>query len=143
MGQAKATGTISAPLDEVWAIVRDFGNLAWGGIPGVTLQGDGIGAVRTFTSRGQTIHERLETLDDLGHTLSYSIVEPSSIPWTGHLAKIALSPAPDGTAVEWSGRFEPRGLTEEQVTSIVRAIFENGVQQLKRAAEARRQEANA
>src|SRR5262245_48773798 len=77
MGHAKATGTISAPVDKVWAIVRDFGNLAWGGIPGVTLEGEGIGAVRTFTSRGVTIRERLEALDDLGHTLSYSILEPS------------------------------------------------------------------
>ena len=136
MAEARATGTISAPVDKVWAIVRDFGNLAWGGISVLTLEGSGVGAVRTFSAVGVTIRERLETLDELGHSLSYSIVEPSSIPWTGHLARIALSPQLDGgTHVEWSGRFEPRGLSEEQVGAIVRGIFENGVRQLKRAAE--------
>lgn len=135
MGEAKATGTISAPVDKVWAIVRDVGNLAWGGIPGTVLEGEGVGAIRTFTAQGVTIRERLETLDDLGHTLSYTILEPSPVPWTGHLARIALLQEPSGTHVEWSGRFEPKGLTEEQVSGIVRRIFENGVRNLKRAAE--------
>jgi hypothetical protein len=135
MGEASATGTISAPLDKVWAIVRDFGNLEWGGIPGTTLAGTGVGAVRTFSARGLTIRERLESFDDLGHTLSYSIVEPSPLPWTGHLARIALRAEPGGTRVEWSGRFVATTLSDQQVSAIVRGIFENGVRNLKRAAE--------
>lgn len=137
MGEARASVTIAASVDKVWAIVRDFGNLEWGGIRGVTLEGNGVGAVRTFSAQGLTLRERLETIDDLGHTLSYSILEPSPLPWVGHLAQIALFPAPGGTRVEWSGRFQATGLSDEGVTAIVKGIFENGVRQLKRAAEGR------
>jgi hypothetical protein len=137
MPEVMVTGTISASVDKVWSIVRDFGNLEWGGISGTTLEGDGVGAIRAFAAQGVTIRERLETLDELGHTLTYSILEPSAIPWTGHLAKIALVPQPGVTRVEWSGRFEPRGLSDEQVGAIVRAIFENGIRNLKRVAEGR------
>jgi hypothetical protein len=138
MPHVKVTGTISASVDKIWSIVRDFGNLEWGGITGTTLEGVGVGAVRTFSAQGVTIRERVEAVDDLGHTLTYSILEPSPIPWTGHLATIALHPEPVATRIEWSGHFEPRGLSEDQVAAIVRGIFENGIRNLKRTAEEER-----
>jgi N-acetylglutamate synthase-like GNAT family acetyltransferase len=135
MGEVTVTGTVAAPVDKVWAIVRDFGNLAWGGIAGTTLEGRGVGAVRTFASQGLTIRERLETLDELAHTLTYSILEPSPVPWTSHLARIALVPERAGTRVEWGARFKPSGLSDAQVSAILQNIFENGVRNLKRAVE--------
>jgi hypothetical protein len=114
MPHVKVTGTISASVDKIWSIVRDFGNLEWGGITGTTLEGVGVGAVRTFSAQGVTIRERVEAVDDLGH------------------------PEPGATRIEWSGHFEPRGLSEDQVAAIVRGIFENGIRNLKRTAEEER-----
>jgi hypothetical protein len=136
MGEVKVTGAIAASPDKVWGVVRDFGNLEWGGISGTTLEGEGVGAVRTFTARGTlVVRERLEALDELGRALTYSILEPSGIPWTGHLARIEITSQDGGTAVTWSGRFEPTTLSEDQVAGIVRGIFENGIANLKRACE--------
>jgi hypothetical protein len=137
MGEVSVKGSIAASPDKVWAILRDFGNLEWGGISGTKLEGEGVGAIRIFkTSQGDlVVRERLEALDDLGHSLTYSIMEPAGIPWTGHLARIQLAPEEGGTRITWSGRFEPKTLTEDQVAAIVRGIFENGIRNLKRACE--------
>jgi len=138
MTEVSVDDIIPAPIDSVWALLRNFGDLSWGGIEGTKLTGEGVGAVRTFTARGGIeISERLESFDEGGHRLAYSILETAAVPWTDYLARIELtSKSANETHITWSGRLEPRGVTEEQASSIVRSIFENGIRSLTRALNA-------
>ena len=135
MAEVVVNGTVSAPLEKVWAIVRDFGDLSWARIHDTKLEGEGVGAVRTFTSTGGdlVVQERLEHLDEAAHHLSYSLIDAGVIPWTSYLAHIRLSSVDGHTHVEWWGTFEPRNVTEEQASGIVRSIYENGIRSLQRA----------
>ena len=137
MSEVTVSGRIPARVSDVWAVLRVFGDLAWGGIHGTVVEGDGIGCVRIFEATGGiTIYERLEHIDEERHVLGYSIIDPSPVPWTDYRAEIALVAADDETDLRWTGRFEPRNITEAQADAIVRAIFENGIRNLTRATAA-------
>ena len=50
--------------DDVWAVIRDFGNYAWAGVSGETLiedgeLGDAVGAVRSVRTSERHIRQRL------------------------------------------------------------------------------------
>ena len=133
MVEVEVNETIEAPVEEVWAGIRDFGDLRWGGIQKCQVEGHGLGAVRTIRVRaGLAVQERLEALDDAGHCFSYSVVEPTILPVVNCLAEVRLSADDGHTAVSWSGRFEPNGVTEEQAIRLMRGIYANGVRGMKR-----------
>lgn len=131
--EVKVEGAISAPVEKVWALLRDFGDLSWGGIVVSRVEGEGVGTVRTFTATGGIeIQERLEILDDAAHSLKYTLLDSESLPWSAYEAEIRLSDEAGQTKLEWSAELEPK-LPEESVQTIVRAIFQNGIENLKRA----------
>ncbi len=135
MTEQTVASTIPAPIEKVWAILRDFGDLRWGNIQSTELDRNEIGGVRTFTSStGLVIRERLERLDDEDHVLAYTMLDAPELPWTDYLAHIRLNDIDGHTALEWHARFEPRNVTADQAQAIVRAIFENGIGNLQRAA---------
>src|SRR5439155_19358565 len=80
---------IKAPIDEVWATVRDFDSLnKWH--PGFASDelvsgGNGkVGAVRKLTIKdGPTFTERLLAFDAAHHSYRYKILE-SPLPFTGY-----------------------------------------------------------
>lgn len=68
---------LARPIDEVWALLADFGAISrWA--PNVdhscnlTEQPDGVGAIRRIQSGGATVVETVETWDP-PHTMSYAI----------------------------------------------------------------------
>ncbi|MDP9869991.1 MULTISPECIES: SRPBCC family protein [Streptosporangium] len=133
---AYASTVVNASADEVWAYLRDFGNLAeW--LPGVALceieEGDGSrpGAVRRVEGAGGLFRERLLTLDDGARSATYEIVE-SPLPLRDYRGSYRVSPVTDsGRAfVEWSAAFEADD--EAKMTRILtRAIFEPGLAGLR------------
>ena len=77
MTQSSCKTTIHAPADAIWQVISDL-RAACQYLPGVgncTVEGEGVGALRTLTSAdGSTIVERLETLDKDAHRLSYALL---------------------------------------------------------------------
>jgi hypothetical protein len=133
MTEQRVEGVIAAPVEKVWAILREFGDLRWGNIQGTVLEGEGVGCVRVFTATGGlVVRERLESLDDAAHSLSYTLLDSPELPWTDYLAHIRLTEVDGHTHLDWHARFEPRNVAPEQAQGIVRAIFENGIHNLKR-----------
>ena len=125
---------IEAPAEAVWDLVRDFGGITrWNppsAIEGCTVEGEGIGAVRTLTLPGDAVlQEKLESFDEGARTLSYSIVDPSPLPLSGYLSTLrVVEDGPQRCRVEWSGRMKPAaGTSEEQVTGMIRGIYTGGV----------------
>ena len=136
MASVKVTDRIDASADEVWALVRDFGGIQKyaAGVESCTVEGEGIGAVRTIGMPGGfSLQERLEAFDDPGRTLQYAIIGDTPLPFTDYLSTIRLSEDGDGTAIEWSSTFEPTGVPAEQAGQIIEGIYTGGIAGLKSA----------
>ncbi|MBT3601527.1 MAG: SRPBCC family protein [Candidatus Latescibacteria bacterium] len=135
-----ASSVINAPIDTVWATIRDFNALpAWH--PAIadsqienSEPSDKVGCIRNFNLKdGGNIREQLLTLSDIEYTCTYSILE-SPMPVENYVATLQLSKITDGnrTYIEWSAEFNtpPEG-EEETVTMIGGGVFQGGIDALK------------
>ncbi|MEZ5477227.1 MAG: SRPBCC family protein [Thiolinea sp.] len=117
--------TINAPIDKVWALVGDFGNLqAWHpAVKTTELSDDGKERVLTLQD-GNTITEHLKGKDDENHTLRYKIdamsvlesltfegheVERRTLPVDSYTSVIKVNGDDKTTTVSWSGKFSRLG----------------------------------
>ena len=122
------SAVIDAPIENVWARVRDFNNLPeWhpkfsrshieGGLPS-----DRIGCVRNFdiAGGGGTIRERLLELSDIEHSFRYCILT-SPLAVEGYVAQLTLYPVTVGnkTVGIWTAEFE---VTNNDEAGVVNAV---------------------
>lgn len=136
MATVKVTDRIDASPEAVWALLRDFGGIQKfsAGIESCSVEGEGVGAVRTLGMPGGiSFQERLERFDDAGRSLSYSILPGAPLPLADYLATIRLSDDGGACAIEWSSSFEPKGVSEEQGVALVEGIYKGGIAGLKKA----------
>lgn len=142
MARAHASSVINAPIDQVWAHIRDFNGLeVWHpGIAKSEIEGGGpsdrIGCVRKLTLQdGGVIRERLLEMSDLGHHYSYSILE-SPLPVANYRATMRLRRISDGnrTYAEWNATFDPDPPEKqaEAENMISNAVFQGGFDALKK-----------
>ncbi len=101
------SAVIDAPIERVWAVLRDFNShTAWhpvvaeseieGGEPS-----DQIGCVRRFTLRdGNRIREQLLALSDREHISTYCILD-ASVPLRRYVATLQLKRVTDGERTFW------------------------------------------
>ncbi len=115
--QVKASSVIPAPVDRVWALLRDFNGLpAW--LPGVTQSRieeggapDRIGSVRRLElADGAVLREKLLALSDWERSVTYSILE-SQLPIRDYKSTIRVRPVTDGdlSFITWEGEFDAVG----------------------------------
>ncbi len=66
---------VNAPLDHVWAALRDFGAVHRRLVPGFVVDSklDGDARIVTFFN-GMTVREELVSIDDAHHRVAYAIV---------------------------------------------------------------------
>ena len=122
------SAAIDAPVEKVWAKVRDFNNLPeWhpkfsrshieNGLPG-----DQIGCVRNFdiAAGGGTIRERLLEMSDVEHSFRYHILT-SPLPVEGYVAQLTLYPVTvgDKTVGIWTAEFD---VTNDDEAGVVNAV---------------------
>jgi hypothetical protein len=113
MAKAYASAILDAPVEAVWAIVRDFNGLPnW--LPAVSASRiedgrdpDSVGCVRAITLPNGGCTERLLTLDDSRYRVTYAFVQPA-FPIRDYVATIELIPVTNGdrTFAQWTGSFE-------------------------------------
>ena len=122
------SAVIDAPVEKVWARVRDFNNLPeWhpkfsrSHIEGGLL-GDRVGCVRNFdiAGGGGTIRERLLELSDVEHSFRYCILT-SPLPVAGYVAQLTLYPVTvgDKTVGIWTAEFD---VTNDDEAGVVNAV---------------------
>jgi len=127
MSRAHASTIVEAPVEKVWAILRDFNGLPnWN--PGVArsriedgLAADVVGCVRSFHLRdGTHVRERLLSLDDAARSLSYNFETPA-FPVGDYLATLRAVPvtAGDRTFVEWDATFEESAADKGKYEAII------------------------
>lgn len=137
MHEVKVSEIVDASADDAWDILGDFGAAArWAGpqLESCTVEGAGVGAVRRMVGGGLSIAERLETYDPAGRTLAYTIVGPSPLPISDYVSTIRI--VPEGARrcrIEWTGRFEPAGAPPEVGAGIVRKVYGDGIEGVRRA----------
>jgi mxaD protein len=140
------TVDIPAPVDKVWAAVKDFDSLnKWhpGFAQDEIVKGDNNkpGAVRKLTIKdGPSFTEELLAFDDAKHTYKYRIIE-SPLPLRDYVSHIAVKPGPKGgSQVTWSGTFKRKSTSENPPeaesdaagTKLVTGVYEGGLANLKK-----------
>ena len=146
---AVETVEIKAPVDKVWATVKDFDSLnKWH--PGFSSDelvsgGNGkSGAVRKLTIKdGPSFTERLLHFDEAHHSYRYMIVE-SPLPIVHYSSTISVRPGNEGMSkVTWSGSFKrkntsdtpPEAESDAGVTKLIKGVYRGGLDNLKKMLE--------
>lgn len=84
------------------------------------------------TSDGSTVIERLEAFDHTGKNYSYSIIQ-APFPVIHYLSNISVHETEDKNVsrVEWTGRFTPVNVSNEDVVKLFTDIYQDGLDALK------------
>ena len=144
MARAQASSVVNAPIDQVWARIRDFNGLAnWHpAVAKSTIErgypSDKIGCVRRFTMQdGAELREQLLALSDLEMTFSYCLLE-TPIPLFNYVAHVRLLPVTDGNRSfwQWEGRFTtPAGREAELADLVGNDVYSNGIAAVRQLPE--------
>ncbi|CAN5746260.1 hypothetical protein BH11PSE13_BH11PSE13_05200 [soil metagenome] len=131
---------IDAPIERVWAVLRDFNSHAqWHDVVESSRiegneRGDQVGCVRSFTLKdGNRIREQLLTLSDKDHKSTYCIVE-ATLPLQRYVATLTLKPVTDGqrTFWHWESTFgTPPGRERELRDTVAQGVYEAGFANLR------------
>jgi NADPH:quinone reductase len=129
------TAIIDAPIERVWALLRDFnGHDHWH--PAVAYSeiergepSDQLGCVRSFSMKdGGRIREQLLSLSDKDHSFTYCILE-ATLPLKRYVATCTLKPVTDGSRTYWwwQSTFEPpRGQEKELAAMVGDGVYQTG-----------------
>jgi uncharacterized protein YndB with AHSA1/START domain len=140
MVRAYRSAVINAPVQKVWATIRDFNALpSWHpAIAKSEIEGgrasDTIGCVRSFSLKdGGHLREQLLALSDVDHSFSYSILV-SPMPVKNYVATFRLTPVTvgNGTFTEWWADFDVTSSSEDaMVAQIGDGVFVGGFKALQ------------
>lgn len=140
MPKIRVSSVIEAPLEKVWARIRDFNGLpGWHPRMVESEIEDGkaatdIGAVRKFkVASGATVREKLLAFSDDDSTVTYSIIEHPA-PITNHTATLRLESITDGdrTYAVWTSEFDaPADKADELAKGMGENVFQGGFNALK------------
>ncbi|MCH2186222.1 SRPBCC family protein [Myxococcota bacterium] len=135
MAGAKVSQVIQASAETVWDLLGDFGGVMRfsAGIESCTVEGEGLGAVRTLrVPGGIELDERREALDESARTLSYSIIR-GPLPMQDYYATISVHEEGENVCrVDWESTYEPNAVTEEQAQEIAEGIYNGSLAAVKK-----------
>src|SRR5215813_12181023 len=131
---------IDAPIERVWAILRDFNShTAWHPVVAESAiendePSDQVGCVRNFTLKdGNHIREQLLALSDVDHISTYCILD-ATLPMRRYVASVQLKRVTDGerTFWHWQSTFDvPRGREREFGQLVGAGVYEGGFEGLR------------
>ncbi len=137
MAEIEVTGTIPAPIADVWAVAGDFGRVAdWvpalaGSELGAGSDGSSVGDTRQCQIEGgPALAEAQTARSDADYTYSYAITE-SPLPLSNYASTIRLEADGDQTTLVWSASFDPDPGAEEATTSMINGVYEAGLATLQ------------
>lgn len=143
---------INAPVEKVWAIVKDFDALAkWhpAVASSVADKGNEVGSIRTVVLKAPGDPKIIETLlsyDDGNHAYHYEIkdVDVRVLPISNYASWLAVSDnGHGGSTVEWKAAFfrgdqnfgPPPQLNDDAAIAAVKSVYRPGLDNLKTLAE--------
>ncbi|MEU1892039.1 SRPBCC family protein [Streptomyces pristinaespiralis] len=133
MASTSVSRVVPASPDKVWSLIGGFDTLPdWlPYIPESTaLEG---GRVRRLANPdGDVIVERLVDFNEAERHYSYAILE-APFPVNGYVSTLRVYAVPgrdEVAEVQWSGRFDPDGATEDEVVDLFTGIYADGLDAL-------------
>ena len=140
MPKVRISSVIDAPIEKVWARIRDFNGLpSWhprmveSEIEGGRKATD-IGAIRKFkVASGAIVREKLLAFSDGDYLTTYSIIEHPA-PISNHTSTLKLRRVTDGdrTYAEWSASFDAAPEEADKLAEGMGAnVFQGGFNALK------------
>ena len=140
MPTVTVSSVLDAPIEKVWARIRDFNGLPSGHPRMVKSESedgrpaDEIGCVRKFELvSGATLREKLTAFSEADHSVSYSILETPQ-PISNHTATLTLKRVTDGerTYAEWTATFDaPAAEADKVAEGMGTNVFQGGFNALK------------
>ncbi|MFB7110819.1 SRPBCC family protein [Streptomyces sp. NPDC056190] len=133
MASTSVSRVVPASPQKVWSLVGGFDALPdW--LPYIlestALEG---GRVRQLKNPdGEVIVERLVDFNETERHYSYAIVE-APFPVTGYVSTIRVHAVPgheDLAEVQWSGRFAPDGVSDDEAVDLFTGIYRDGLDAL-------------
>jgi polyketide cyclase/dehydrase/lipid transport protein len=132
MNRVYYSTVIDQPADLVWSVIRDFNSYpVWvEGIDESHIEegkaGDAVGAIRSFSTSGTRIRQRLLVHSDLDRSYTFESCEPLGA-ITYYRGTGRVTPVVDGNRsfVEWSTLFDCADAERKNCT----AFFEEGTPQ--------------
>lgn len=129
------TEIISAPVEKVWKIMRDFNGLATyhPAIKNSIIEGadqsEKIGSIRHLTlADSGFVREELLMFEDKKYTFAYSILE-SSLPIENYTACVKLTPSSTNkqTICEWWADFDVVNADRDEIVELIATgVFKAG-----------------
>jgi hypothetical protein len=109
MVEAKLVRDLDFSAEQVWAVLEDYGNMAWTGAPDWEVIGEGIGMTRRVKMEGlDPIDEVLQSMDPQTMSFSYTIPRGLPLPLTDYRSSARVEALEDGRArVHWSCECTP------------------------------------
>lgn len=126
--------------ETIWELLREFGGIQrWNsnGIESVSVEGEGIGAIRTIgIPGGVQLQERLEAYDDGARTFSYSFVGKVVIPVEDYYATMTVVDEGESECrVDWESTFEHPAMDGDAARKLIEGIYRAGFSALKQTVE--------
>ena len=132
MGQAAASIDLPVSAAQVWTVIGGFGSLPdWLPYIPISELSEGGRVRRLANPDGTAIVERLIAFDHPGRSYTYAILE-APFPVTDYLSTLRVKEVNGGKSsrVEWSGQFTPKGVSDDEASSLFRGIYEDGLKAL-------------
>ncbi|MFJ6904534.1 SRPBCC family protein [Streptomyces griseoluteus] len=136
MASTSVSKVVPASPDRVWTLIGGFGSLPdWlPYIPESTFS-EGGRLRHLKNPDGDAIVERLMEFNEEQRFYSYHIVE-APFPVVDYLSTLRVHEVTDDASVaevQWSGRFVPRGATDDEVVKLFTGIYRDGLEALASA----------
>lgn len=135
---------IAAPAALTWEVLGNFAapDLGAGIAKRITVEGDGVGAVRTMVLDDRIgagyVCERLESLDLADRYMTYRMVDSGPVPFADYIGSIRVTPAgPDACVAVMTSQFVPVEIGEEVARQMSIANIETALANARRAVLAR------
>ncbi|HIF97821.1 MAG TPA: SRPBCC family protein [Myxococcales bacterium] len=138
--EVKVTENFAASGESIWELLRDFGGiLRWNsnGIESVSVEGEGVGAVRTIgIPGGIQLQEKLEAHDEAARSFSYSFAGKPVIPFDNYYATMTVIDEGESMCrVDWESTFEHPSMEKEAARQLIEGIYLAGFSALKETVE--------
>ena len=128
MIEVSVSGEIEAPVDALWKVIADFGEVGWmQGIDRVEVTGEGPGMVRAiYAGGGDTpVLEELEFLEEDAKRIGYTIPENNPMPVESyHATMTAVDLGGGKSRLDWACKCEPGpGVDAAQAKATVEGMY--------------------
>jgi hypothetical protein len=133
---ASVRAELDYPIETVWARVAMFGGLEeWvEGVSACSMDGEGVGTVRTVVRGGGSVRERLEAIDPIGHILRYQILPPHRLPAEAVHGNVLLRALGERrTEMVWRSDARDFTVAPEVLGAQIEAFYAASIEGLRRA----------